>query len=202
MDLKKKSLQDSKPLLIAPQLTDVRDLTEEDIPQVIKYWHHSPTGFIEAIGVDLNKLPPEDELNKNLVDKCKANQALKFSKLNALTITSDGKPVGAHTINPLHEGDYGIFHAHLWDPEMRKKGVAMVSYPKACHIFMDRFNLKRILFKTPVQNIGSLRVKEKLGIRQIGEEIIGFGIVRDGTLAKVFELTRQEEALLAEKLCL
>ena len=57
---------------------------------------------------------------------------------------------------------------------------------------MSRFNLSRILFKTPVQNIGAIRVKEKLGIRYIGEEIIGFGIIKEGTKAKVFELTRDE----------
>jgi len=40
----------------------------------------------------------------------------------------------------------------------------MHTYPKACHIFFERFDLRRILFKTPVQNMGAIRVKEKLGI--------------------------------------
>jgi hypothetical protein len=71
-----------------------------------------------------------------------------------------------------------------------------VGYPRACLIFMDRFNLKRILFKTPLQNIAAIRAKEKLGFRYIGEEIISFGIIRDDTRAKVFELTKPE----AEKL--
>lgn len=71
-------------------------------------------------------------------------------------------------------------------------GIGLQFYPKACAIFMGRFNLSRILFKTPIQNIGALRVKEKLGIRCIGEEEIGFGRIKEGTRAKVFELTSAE----------
>ena len=75
---------------------------------------------------------------------------------------------------------------------MRRKGIAMITYPKAGRIFMERFDLKRILFKTPLQNIGAIRVKEKLGIRWIGEEAVSFGIIQDDTLAKVFELRGQK----------
>ncbi len=57
---------------------------------------------------------------------------------------------------------------------------------------MERFDLKRILFKTPVQNVGAIRVKEKLGIRFIGEEVVEFGAIRAGTLARVYELTREK----------
>ena len=48
------------------------------------------------------------------------------------------------------------------------------------------------MFKTPKQNTGAIRVKEKLGIREIGEEEVGFGITRNGVIARVFELTRAE----------
>jgi len=64
----------------------------------------------------------------------------------------------------VHVGDFGIFHAHLWEKSRRGCGIGMHTYPKACHIFFERFDLRRILFKTPVQNMGAIRVKEKLGI--------------------------------------
>ncbi|MNL82501.1 hypothetical protein D3C87_2098970 [compost metagenome] len=57
---------------------------------------------------------------------------------------------------------------------------------------MDRFDLQKIIFKTPAQNIGAIRAKEKLGIQCVGEEVIGFDIIKDGTIGKVFELTRQQ----------
>ncbi len=174
----------------------VRDLSEADIPFILNYWFHSPTGFIESIGVDPAKLPSESDMKAALIEKCRLNHGLAQSKLNALIIVYNNKPVGFHTLFPIEEGDYGIFHAHIWDPAMRRRGIAKISYRLACNIFLKRFNLQRILFKTPKQNIGAIRVKEQLGIRYIGEENVSFGIVRDGTPAKVFEIRKDElEAL-------
>lgn len=173
-------------------LISVRDLTEADIPMVLGYWFHSPPGFIEGMGVDLAKMPTEPIMEKNLREKVAANRSLSASKLNALVIMHGQTPIGLHTINPLIEGDYGIFHAHIIDPKFRGRGIGLQSYPKACRIFLERFDLKKIVFKTPLRNVGAIRVKEKLGIRQIGEEVIGFSIIRDGTPAKVFEWTREE----------
>ena len=163
---------------------------------MLDYWFRSPPGFIYSLGVDPQKMPTESELTNTLKKKFLENQDLKVSKLNALAICYQDRAIGVHTLNPLIEGDYGIFHAHIWPPEMRRRGIGMISYPLACNIFIGRFNLKRILFKTPVQNTGSIRVKEKLGIRLIGEELIDYNIIRAGTPAKVFELLKAEAAAL------
>lgn len=170
----------------------VRDLAETDIPLILRYWFHSPAGFIESMGVDPMKMPTEPEMEAALSEKIAANQKLESSKLNALIITHESRAIGIHTINPLVEGDYGIFHAHIIDPEFRRRGVGRISYPKACRIFLERFGLQKVVFKTPIQNMGAIRVKEKLGIRLIGEEVIGFSIIKEGTRAKVFEWTRSE----------
>lgn len=177
---------------LTPQPISLRDLSEKDIPFICNYWFRSPPGFLESIAIDPAKLPTEPELEKYLIEKIQANLLLPTSKLDALAILYDNQPIGIHTIYPLTEGDFGVVHAQLCNPEMRGRGLGMYSYPMACRAFIQRFNLKRILFKTPQQNIGALRVKEKLGIRCIGEEIIGSDITKDGTLAKVFEVIRSE----------
>lgn len=47
---------------------------------------------------------------------------------------------------------------------------------------------------------GAIRVKEKLGIRCLGEEIVYFNIIKAGTLAKTFEITSLElEKILKNK---
>ena len=183
-----------------PRLISIRDLTEEDIPFILNYWFHSPPGFIEAMGVDTAKLPSEADMAKSLEEKCRINRTLPASKTNALVVSYANQPIGLHTLFPFTQGDSGIFHAHLWKSEMRGRGLALHSYPRACQIFIQRFDLKRILFKTPIQNKGAIRVKEKLGIRSIGEETIGFGIIRDGTRAKVFELSKEESFFLCDRL--
>ncbi len=178
----------------------VRDLHESDIPWILDYWFRSPREQIESMGVDWAKFPEEAVMRQNLLEKCHSNQALYQSKLNALIVERDGIPVGFHTLFPYIEQDFGIFHAHLFRPGDRRQGISSRSYPLACRVFMERFELKRILFKTPSQNRGAIRVKEKLGIRHIGEESIGFGIIREGTSAQVFELARHElDALFITK---
>jgi hypothetical protein len=185
-------MSDETNSVVDPRLVAVRDLCEEDVGRLTNYWYHSPPGFIDAMGIDPKKLLPELEFHRAMIDECRANSLLGASKLRSLAITYKGKAIGSHAICPLEEGDHGVFHAHIWQPEMRGKGIARLTYPNACLIFMERFDLKRILFKTPIQNVGAIRVKEELGLRCSGEEIVGFDIIRDGTLAKVFELTRLE----------
>lgn len=173
---------------------EIRDFSVSDIPEILNYWFRSPEGFIERIGVDPSKLPKEEEMKRSLLEKCEANSALPSSKMNAVVILYNGEPIGFHTLSPYTEGDSGIFHAHIWDQSLRGKGIAQHSYIKAARVFMERFELKKLVYKTPVQNTGAIRVKERLGIRCLGEETIGFGVIKDGTLAKVFEMTNSELA--------
>jgi RimJ/RimL family protein N-acetyltransferase len=177
---------------VEPGSVSVRDLSEDEIPYVLDYWFRSPPGFVESMGADLAKLPEEPRFADALRDRVRKNRGEAVSNLSILTILHGDAPVGMHTLNPLVEGDYAIFHAHVWRPEMRGRGIAELSYPLACRLFLRRFDLKRILFKTPVQNAGAIRVKERLGIRYLGEEVVDHGILKAGTLAKVFELTREE----------
>jgi RimJ/RimL family protein N-acetyltransferase len=177
---------------VDPRSVSVRDLSDADISFVLDYWFRSPPGFIESLGADPTKLPAEVQFADSLRQRVRVNEALAGSKLSSLAIVCGGQFVGFHNLSPLVEGDFGVFHAHISQPAFRRRGVAECSYPLACRVFLQRFDLKRILFKTPVQNVGAIRVKEKLGIRFIGEEFVDFGIIRPGTLARVYELTREE----------
>jgi hypothetical protein len=170
----------------------VRDLSVDDVPSIANFWFQSPHGFVERMGVDPSKLPSEEDMRRSLIEKCEANLLLPKSKLNALVVLYKDEPIGFHTLFPFTEGESGMFHAHIWNINRRGRGIAQHSYIRAARVFMERFALKKILYKTPIQNIGAIRVKEKLGIRCIGEELIGFGIIKEGTQAKVFELTREE----------
>jgi RimJ/RimL family protein N-acetyltransferase len=174
------------------QRVSIRDVHFSDTSMILNYWYRSPEGFIEERGVDLKKLPAEETMKLSLEERIQKNSQLEKSKLNAFVILFENLPIGFHTLSPVEEGKFGIFHAHICLPEFRKRGVGMSSYPIACKEFIQRFNLEKIVFKTPKQNTGALRVKEKLGIKKTGEEKIGFGIIKDGTDASVFEWTRFE----------
>src|SRR5262245_11046297 len=123
----------------------VRDMEISDLPKVLDYWFRSPPGFVEAMGVDWAKMPAEAQMKDHLSRRLMVNQQLPKSKLNALTISAAGRAIGFHTLVPVTEGECGVFHAHIWDSEIRRQGVAYQSYPLACLLFFERFNLQKIL---------------------------------------------------------
>lgn len=169
-------------------MVSIRNIIPSDVPLIIKYFYHSPPGFIESIGVDPKKMGPPEEFERFMRERF----ATPEDKRTGVTILYNGEPVGQHSINPLVENDHGVFHAHIWDPSARGRGIGLQSYVLAGKLFVDRFNLKRVVYKTPKQNIASIRVKEKLGIRFLGEEVVSHGLVKEGTVAKVYEATREE----------
>jgi RimJ/RimL family protein N-acetyltransferase len=175
----------------------VRDIRRRDVAGVLDYWYRSPPGHVEGMAIVPGELPGEAARRAALLRA--AREALSpVPQGNILTVVMGGRAVGIHTLGGLIRGESGLFHAHLFDPAVRRRGVATISYPLACRVFFERFALKTIVFKIPVQNVGAIRVKEKLGIRCVGEEIIGQRVIRPGTRARVFELARGELAALLD----
>lgn len=146
--------------MIDQKLVSLRNITEADIPLLLNYWFHSPSGFIEGMGVDFKKMPTESEMKQTYLNRLAEMKINSEIKPAGVIITYDGKAIGMHSVVPFVEGDYGIFHAHIFNPDFRRKGLGMISYPKGCRLFMERFNLNKIIFKTPVQNTAAIRVKE------------------------------------------
>ncbi len=178
-----------------PDRIRVREQRESDFPMMLDYWFRSPPGFIEGMGVDLQKLGTEEAMVKLLSERSRQ----RVSRFSAVTITLDDEPIGTHSLIPFVENDYGVMHAHICRPEFRGKGIGRVSYLKAAGHFFDHLNLKRIVFQTPMQNRGAIRLKEKLGIRIVGETLIDLSIIRTGTRGLVFELTRDEYRVLVTR---
>ena len=178
---------------IQPSRVRVEDPRPGDAQAILDYWYRSPPAFLEGMGVDLDRLPAPEQLEARIEAKIRGAEG-GTPPSDLLMIRCDASTIGFHIINEMVPGDGAIFHGHIFDPAFRRRGVAMTSYPLACRVFLDRFDLRRMWFKTPAQNLGAIRVKEKLGIRRVGEERVDFGVIRAGTRAVCFEWTREELA--------
>lgn len=113
-------------------------------------------------------------------------------KMPILVILYDDKPIGVNLVNQIVEGESALFHAHIWNPNFRRKGLSPFTYPHSSYVFMERFNLKKIIFKTPVLNIGALKVKEKLGLKSLGLTKLELPFFDKPVDANIFEWTREE----------
>jgi hypothetical protein len=169
----------------------LRDLEENDIPLFLNYWYKSPEAFLRGMGVDPNKMLPPHEFETSLRATLEKNVQEAKSKMPFLTIELDGRAVGSHSIGDLVEGDTAVFHAHVWDQSARRIGLCTYTYPRAAMIFMDRFSLKELLFKTPSLNPGANRIKQKLGIECTGEESISYPFMLPNLTARVYRLSRE-----------
>lgn len=177
---------------IDPSLISVRNLEQKDLPFLLSYWFRSPPGYLDSLGINLTAFPPEKEMEQAFHDLILADQENSVSQLNALTIVYDGFAIGFHSISALDNDGSGIFHAHIWDENFRNRGIGKYSYISACKCFFQRFNLQRILFYTPAQNLAAIHLKESLGIRCTGTEIVGGGVAKENTTVKIYELLEGE----------
>ena len=162
----------------------VRPFQDSDISMVLDYWYRSGQDFISSLGVDLAKLPSENQMRESLSDK---NKQKYFQ-----TITYRSLAIGTHSVYPCFSGDFAVFHSHIMKPEFRRRGIGSLSYLLACKNFIETFNLQRVLFGTPNQNIGAMRIKEKLQIREIDLQLKVPSLLRDGISCRYFELTAEE----------
>jgi RimJ/RimL family protein N-acetyltransferase len=189
--------------MIDPNDIQLRNFSEEDIPLLIDYWLRSPEGFIESLGVDLGKLKPEEEMRAVQLERCK-KWAESPEECNVLAILYKGQTIGVHGISDPKSGENGVFHAHIWLPEFRRRGIGSISYVKAMKFFADRFQLKEILFKTPEHNPGPNGLKEKLGLNPIGKDSTvheEIGIMKPGLTCLLYSIeVKQVEELYSNLL--
>lgn len=160
------------------------------------YWYRSPKHFLESMGIDPAKMKPEDEYVKVLTQTILESEKSDGSKLALLAVVLDGKVVGTHSVSELTEGASAVFHAHFWHPEARGIGLGTYTYPRAAKIFIDRFHLTQIIFKTPAQNVAANRIKQKLGLPVCGEEPVTYDFMLPNVMAKVYRLSHQQLAVL------
>ncbi len=167
----------------------LRPFTPSDIDLMCDYWYRSPTDFLRSLQLNPEKMLSEAELRERW--RRHMDPMVRDRDRNAfgLVIEHQGMPVGCHTISDLQYGRDAIFHAHLWRPELRQKGLGSHTYPRACDYFMKRFALQKILFHTPTSNPGPNRLKRKLGLQPLDEIAMTAPFMAEGARAFVYEIT-------------
>jgi hypothetical protein len=179
-------------LEFSEEIVTLRDLVHEDLTPYCDYFYRSPAGFLEGMGVDIANLPPEENLRHLL--QLSIEHPLPFDRRPAdtLIITFAGKAIGNHSLTNIEYGSSGIFHAHIWSPDFRRKSLGSYTYPRACLAFMERFDLKKMFFETPVVNAGPNRLKQKLGLKPLGEGIARSPMCGANTRIFLYEWDRDQ----------
>ncbi|MBG9376703.1 GNAT family N-acetyltransferase [Panacibacter sp. DH6] len=98
----------------------VREITHNDVPLITNYWLTASASHLNAMGVDVYKMPSAAEWKKMLYDQL--NQPYKQKKAYCIIWLIDGVPVGHSNINKIQFGKEAYMHLHLWNVSTRAKG--------------------------------------------------------------------------------
>jgi RimJ/RimL family protein N-acetyltransferase len=80
----------------------------------------------------------------------------------------DGRPSGNVLINGLVPEEEAMVHVHIWDPSLRRTGIASELAGKVFEYFLDAFKLKRLVLQVPTDNAPVIRLLESLGLESQG----------------------------------
>lgn len=79
-----------------------------------------------------------------------------------------GKPSGNVMINELVPEEEALVHVHIWDPTLRRTGIASELASDVFTYFFNAFNLKRLILQVPTENAPVIRLLESLGLKSEG----------------------------------
>lgn len=165
----------------------VRELRISDIPFLVTYWTESEDMFMERMGVDLTKLPKAEELSQMLENQLE--KPMEEKRSYCIIWEMDGTPIGHCNTNPTVYGEEAYMHLHIWDGQVRKKGMGLKLLKMTLPYFFDKLKLKRLFSEPYALNNAPNRTLEKAGFQLIKEYITIPGSLNFEQPVKRWELT-------------
>jgi RimJ/RimL family protein N-acetyltransferase len=139
----------------------VRPWEQGDIGSIVDYFLNAELEFIRGMGADKHKLPKKEDWIQKL--------KLEFNKTNLkreyyyIIWFLDNKPVGHSNINNIKFGKSATMHLHLWDQNLRKKGLGIQLLRQTIPIYFKEFDLKIMYCEPYAENIPPNKTLKKLG---------------------------------------
>src|SRR5688572_4284888 len=117
-----------------------REIQPGDVPLIVNYWQHADPAFLLGMGVDLNKMPPADQLHTMISEQL--SQSYNQKKAYAIIWLIDDQPAGHCNVNKIIFGDEAYMHLHLWNSDTRQKGSGVELVKMTIPYFFKNLELK------------------------------------------------------------
>lgn len=169
-------------------MIEVRPLLKGDIPQIVHYWTESPAEHLEAMGVDLQKVPPAAALQSMLERQLEL--PIQEKGAYCLIWELDGEAVGHCNTNPTRFGEEASMHLHIWKSDSRRRGFGAEGVRKSVQRFFRDLQLKVLYSEPYALNEAPNRTLEKVGFLLEKEYITTPGSLNFEQPVKRWMLTR------------
>jgi len=139
----------------------VRELRSFDIPNICDYWLRADPEFLQNMGVDLKKLPTEQQLSTMLTQAIELPYEEKPSYATIWCV--DGKAVGHCNETDIQFGKEALMHLHMWKGTTRRKGMGAALLKRSVPFFFTHLQLKQLISEPYVLNEAPNRTLPKAG---------------------------------------
>ncbi len=135
-----------------------RDLIEDDIEAVVRYWHDSGDDYLAFLGIDKVRLGSEDDTHARFRRALRTGDPDQRSM--AFAITLDDTFV-SYTLLNRYTPDSNFSHWHLTNPLARKTGISTALYPHRIAMYWAVCDMNRLPHQTRPRNVGVNRMLDK-----------------------------------------
>ncbi len=150
-------------------MLSVREISDQDIPLLVSYWLESNPDHLVSMGVDLAKLPSEENISNYLK---KQNQLpINEKQSYALIWLLNNVPVGHCNVNQIKFGEQSYMHLHLWQGKHRLKGMGSQFVKLSIPLFFEKLQLKTLFCEPYALNPAPSKTLKQIGFEFVKEHI-------------------------------
>jgi RimJ/RimL family protein N-acetyltransferase len=167
-----------------------RPLQQADIPLFLNYWFGSEESFLTGMGLDISKLPSQEQFSKMLETLLATPIQQRMSY--CIVWLQDDKPIGHCNTNPTTFGEEAKMHLHLWNVTERRKGLGTELVKMTLPYFFTELKLKTLWCEPYALNPAPNKTLEKAGFQFIKEYITTPGVFNFEQPVMQWRMTREQ----------
>jgi len=144
---------------------EVREMTLEEAPAVINYFHASTPEHLEMLGVDPTRLPPAKEWLEGL-EREFGEPISRRRRFFVSWIVDDGL-AGFSSCDKIRYGEQANMHLHVLNPTQRQLGIGTKCVRQSAELYFEKLQLKRLFCEPNAFNTGPNRTLQKAGFAYV-----------------------------------
>ena len=171
-------------------MISVREIQSGDIEFISQYWLNAADAFLIGMGVDLAKMPSQEQWHHLLSTQLSQSYPEKQSYCTIWEL--DGHAVGHCNVNKIVFGDHGYMHLHLWQADARQRGIGTSLVKMSLPYFFENLQLKKVYCEPFALNPAPNKTLEKVGFQFIKSMVTIPGFLNFKQEVNVWELKKEQ----------
>lgn len=168
----------------------VREIQLNDIEKIVDYFILADEKFLHGMGADKSKLPDKREWIKTLESELKKSYTNK--EFYYIIWLLDNQEVGHSNINNIEFGKSATMHLHLWNGEIRKRGLGLDFLKLTIPYYFKNFGIETLICEPYSKNIAPNRVLIKLGFEFVRTYDTTPGLINFHQTVNRYELKKEQ----------